>query len=93
MTVKDTSLQAYWSERLSKRINKQQVTVLESLNIYGPGTRKQIAHSTGLAINCVCGRVKELLDMQAVEEFTKVIDADTRKPVWVLRIKENECHA
>lgn len=93
MTVKDTSLQAYWSERLSKRIGGQQVKVLESLNICGPGTRKQIASRTGLAINCVCGRVKELLDMQAVEEFTKVVDEGTNKAVWVLRIKENECHA
>jgi len=87
MTIKDTSLQAYWSERLGFRLGAQAARVLDDLHIHGAATRKELAESTGIPINAICGRVNELLKSGCVEEFNKTRDEDTNKLVWELRVK------
>lgn len=85
--VQDTSIQAYWSERLSFRIGKQAAAVLDSLHIYGPGTRSALATRTGLRINVICGRVSELIQAGAVETCGTELDQHTHKNVQLLRVK------
>ena len=85
--VQDTSIQAYWSERLNFRIGKQAAAVLDSLHIYGPGTRSNLVGRTGLKINVVCGRVNELIKAGAVETCGTELDPNTNKNVQLLRVK------
>lgn len=86
--MNETSLKAYWSERLSGRVSMRQVMVLDSLNIAGPATRAALAERLNIPLSSVCGRVNELLDQKVIEEFVQVQDERTLKKVWMLRIKE-----
>lgn len=88
--MNETSLQAYWSERLAFRLTAKQTQVLDDLYINGPATRAQLEQRTKLKLCCVCGRVNELLKAGAIEEFEKVQDSTTNKKVWNLRVKENQ---
>lgn len=87
--VADTSIQAYWSERLSFRIGKQAAAVLDNLYLYGPGTRSELAKRCDLKINVICGRINELVQAGVVQNDTKVEDPDTHKQVWRVKIKES----
>lgn len=65
MGVKQTSMLAF--ERAKAQIGAQQARVLAVIKnpmflIEGGITRQEIARSTGLRINVVCPRVKELLN-------------------------------
>lgn len=84
--VADTSLAAYWSELLSGRVSRQQAIVLDDLFINGPGTRAELSDNTGLAINAVCGRVRELLDNGFVKVISTVLDERTNKMVEELDV-------
>jgi len=85
--VKDTSIQAYWSEKLGFRLGKQAAAVLDNLNIYGPGTRADLAKRCDLKINVICGRVNELEKAGCIEVAHKVADPSTHKQVELLRVK------
>lgn len=85
--MNETSLQAYWSERLAFRLTAKQAQVLDDLYINGPATRAQLEQRTKLKLCCVCGRVNELLKAGAIEEFEKVTDEATNKKVWNLRVR------
>jgi hypothetical protein len=86
--MNETSLQAYWSERLAFRLTAKQAQILDDLHINGPATRAQLEKRTQLKLCCVCGRVNELIKLGAIEEFKKVQDEITLKNVWNIRIKE-----
>ncbi|MCA3000278.1 MAG: hypothetical protein ING75_16950 [Rhodocyclaceae bacterium] len=49
-------------------------------------TRQEISVGTGLPINCICGRVRELLDCAAIEECGKKECSVTHNNVSVLRV-------
>ena len=85
--MRDTSLAAYWSERLSGRISHQQSIILENLAVYGWATRAGLAKSTNLPINCICGRVNELLQAGYVVDDMITRDEDTGKQVHVVRLE------
>ena len=85
--MRDTSLAAYWSERLSGRISHQQSIILENLAVYGGATRAELSKSTNLPINCICGRVNELLKAGYVVDDMITHDEDTGKQVHVVRLE------
>ena len=85
--MNETSLQAYWSERLAFWLTAKQAQVLDDLCINGPATRAQLEQRTKLKLCCVCGRVNELLKAGAIEEFEKITDETTNKKVWNLRVR------
>ena len=87
--VKDTSIQAFWEEKLSFRVGKQASRVLDELYVHGPGTHAELSTRCDLKVNVICGRVNELLKAGIVEEFEKVLDPSTHKLVWNLRVKES----
>lgn len=84
--MNQTSLQAYWSERLAFRLSAKQAIVLDDLYINGPATRAQLEKRTKLKLCCVCGRVNELITLGAIEEFEQVLDDTTHKKVWNIRV-------
>jgi len=86
--MNETSLQAYWSEKLSHRFEVREAQVMDNLNIDGPATRKELARRTGLSLSSICGRVYSLIKEGFVEEYAKVPDPDTLKNVWAVRIKK-----
>lgn len=86
MTVRDTSLEAYWSEKLSQRVNAQQAAVLENLAVYGQATRAALSTSLDFPINVICGRVNELKNMGLVSDDKTVISEDTGKKVHVVEL-------
>lgn len=90
MTIKDTSLAAYWSEKVGNRIGRQQAIILEELALYGGATRSELVIETGLPINAVCGRVNELMKLGLVVECEKVQDERTGKRVYVLRLRGDD---
>ena len=85
--MNETSIEAYWYGRTSKKFSKQAAQVLDDLNINGPATRAELARRTGFRLSAICGRVNELLDMKLVEEAFKVPDPDTMRNVWAVKIK------
>lgn len=85
--VQDTSIQAYWAEKLGYRIGKQAALVLDNLNIYGPGTRAGLVVRCDMKINVVCGRVNELIQAGCIEVCGTELDTKTRKLVQLLRVK------
>lgn len=87
--MNETSLQAYWSEKLAFRLSAKQAQVLDDLCIKGPATRAQLEKRTKLKLCCVCGRVNELITLGSIEEFEQVVDDTSHKKVWNLRIKES----
>lgn len=86
--MNETSLEAYWYGRTSKQFSKQAAQVLDSLNVDGPGTRAELSVRLGLRLSAICGRVRELIDLGILREFDKVMDPDTKKRVWKVRICE-----
>ena len=75
MPVKETSVWAYREHLLSgaARIQRDRV-YLAMLRHHSPLTRNTIEMVTGIRINAVCGRVKELLDMEVIEVSHKAVD-------------------
>ena len=88
--LKDTSLAAFWSERLNFRLQPKEAAIYDDLHIHGPATRADLVKRTGLKINCICGRVNHLLALGVIEEFEKVTDPETNKQVWKLRCKHEQ---
>ena len=84
--MNETSLQAYWSERLAFRLTAKQAQVLDDLCINGPATRAQLEKRTKLKLCCVCGRVNELLKAGYVVDDMITRDEDTGKQVHVIRL-------
>jgi hypothetical protein len=80
----DTARKAYWEELLSGRVTKQQAQVLDDILHSGAGTRAEISRTSGLPINVVCGRCKELIDLGYIKVKNHTIDDNTHKEVEVL---------
>lgn len=68
--VRDTSMAAYRTLEWHGRLTKQQAKVVDFLqaNLQRDYTRQELSNVTGLAINAICGRVRELLDLKVLEE-------------------------
>lgn len=84
--VAQTSLAAYWSEKLGRRISAKAAVVLDDLHVHGSGTRLNISARTGMPINAVCGRVRELLDSKDIKVIGKVPCPTTLKQNELLEL-------
>jgi len=84
----ETKIKSYW-QTVAEGLPKRHRQVLEVLSEYG-GTysRKQIASFTGLSLQCVCGRVNELLKMGAITEGEQMYDFATQRRVEGVRIPD-----
>ena len=66
--MKETSIHAYKHLIETGELSRQQVMVLAVVNELGQATRQEISRHSGIPINCVCGRVNELLNRGLVAE-------------------------
>lgn len=83
MTVKDTSVAAYYS--LAK--NAREKDVISALAMFGAVTRNGISKVTGIPVNCLTNAVFQLVKRGAIEEFEQVTDTNGRK-AWNLRLSK-----
>ncbi len=60
--------------------------ILHTLKLVGPLTRQSLSVLTGLPINCICGRVRALLDVNMIELCGIETNAETGKPNERLRL-------
>jgi len=75
--MRDTSRDGLAEHRSSGKLGAQQQQVFAALTKSGQAfTRAELAANTGLPVSSICGRVKELLDLQVVVE-------DPRRPCSV----------
>lgn len=67
-----TSRDAYAAFVMGPELGRQQRAVVDVLGNHPGGmTRAEIAQASGLRLSSVCGRVGELLERGAVEEFAR----------------------
>lgn len=68
MTVAETSIAAYNGLKDSGSLGKQKRQVLAAILPGARYTRSELSDITGLPINCVTGRVRELIDEGRLED-------------------------
>lgn len=81
MRVAATSVDAYRSLSLTDYLQPREREVMAVFE-REPGaryTRQQLADKTGQKLNCICGRVRSLLDKNRLEVRGEFYDTETRK--------------
>jgi len=71
MAARAISKTAYQRLKASGKLGPQQLLVRRAID-WQSGTRAEIARRTGLRINVICGRVRELLDLGVVREQSRL---------------------
>lgn len=82
--VRETSLKSYDAILADGTAATQAGRVLAYVRRNPGASRGDIERGTGIRINAVCGRVKELLEDGALFETREKIDPETRQPVMML---------
>ncbi|PKG50224.1 MarR family winged helix-turn-helix transcriptional regulator [Halomonas sp. MES3-P3E] len=77
---------AFTEHRRSGRLKSTQGVVIAALVSQGPMTRNQLAEATGLPLSSICGRCRELLDLDYIEVAGMSADSPARQ---VLGLTEN----
>jgi len=85
-TGNEVSREAYDDVTRSGRANAQQQRVIDALGVIGPSTRQQLADHTGLRLQTICPRCRELLDADLIE----VVDTVGKPASQVLGLSEGE---
>lgn len=80
---------AFSEHRRSGRLKATQGAVLAALSSKGPLTRNQLAEATGLPLSSICGRCRELLDMDYIDVAGMSADSPARQ-VLALTAKGRE---
>ncbi len=68
MTARTTSIKALHELQASGKGGIQRARILRALLQRKDMTRREIQRATGIDINAVCGRVRELIDVGAARE-------------------------
>lgn len=88
MTVKDTSLAAFFKDKTQRSISTIEARVLDSLYVDGPGTRLDLANRLRVPINCVTKPVLNLVTAGIIVEDAKVVQPETGNKAWQLKVEE-----
>lgn len=88
MTVKDTSLAAFFKDKTQRSISTLETHVLDSLYADGPGTRLDLAKRLGKPINCITAPVLNLVKAGIIEEHDRIVQPETGNKAWQLKVKE-----
>lgn len=67
--IQPTSLQAY--NQIKPTLSYRQAQVLEYLKTYGSSTNSEIARALGRPINCITGRMREVVKKGLVVKIDK----------------------
>ena len=73
MTVKDTSLAAFFKDKTQQSISTLEARVLDSLYVDGPGTRLDLAKRLDKPINCITAPVLALIKAEIIEPHNRVV--------------------
>ena len=90
MPVADTSIRSYRSLLDSGRTTRRQHDILRVMVEGKTYSRRELARLTGLEINCICGRVRELLDAGALIEAAQRKDPDTGQTIRPVALNVGE---
>ena len=87
--IRQTSIQAYYAADAEFRFGKQTTKIYNFLKDKYPSgfTRNEISRNLGITINATCGRIKELLNAEWVEEIGKRLDQYSSKENYIVRFK------
>lgn len=88
MIMKDTSLAAFFKDKTQQSISTLEARVLDSLYVYGPGTRLDLAKRLDKPINCITAPVLALIKAEIIEEHNRVVQPETDSKAWQLKVKE-----
>ena len=86
--VRQTSRTAYAEHERTGKAGSQRARILAHIASKGPLTRQEVSHETGVAINAVCGRVKELLDAGLLVEPRKRVCSVSGKQAGEVSVPE-----
>lgn len=70
---------AFTEHRRSGRLKSTQGVVIAALVSQGPMTRNQLAEATGLPLSSICGRCRELLDLDYIDVTGMSADSPSRQ--------------
>ncbi len=88
MTVKDTSLAAFFRDKTQRDISTLETRVLDSLYVDGPATRLDLSNRLGKPINCITSPVLNLIKAGIIEEHDRIVQPETCNKAWQLKVKE-----
>jgi len=86
--IKDTSRIAYANLIVSGKGKTQREKLYVVIAESGPITRAELSAITGVRINAVCGRVKELLNEEVIEELSVRACSQTYNKAHPLKVAE-----
>lgn len=64
--IKDTSLDAFFDLKHSRRLQEQERMILSKMKPYTAYTRRELAHLAGIETSTVSARINSMLDLQIV---------------------------
>ena len=88
MTVKDTSLAAFFKYKTQQSISTLETRVLDSLYVDGPATRLDLSNRLDKPINCITEPVLNLIKAGIIEEHDRIVQPETGNKAWQLKVKE-----
>ena len=88
MIMKDTSLAAFFKDKTQQSISTLEARVLDSLYADGPGTRLDLSNRLDKPINYITAPVLNLIKAGIIEEHDQIVQPETGKKVWQLKVKE-----
>lgn len=88
MTAHQNSIDAYYSDERCGRAGSVRRKIFDYMRAFRcPVTRQDLAERLDLKINVVCGRVKQLLDAEAIEVTGNIKATAEHGPRELLMIK------
>jgi len=76
----------YTYSQLQDELSTKRYEVLSVIKQNAPVTRQAASEASGIPINSICGRVRELLDLNIIEECGSVYEPGSDKPRAQLRV-------
>jgi hypothetical protein len=89
--VRETSLKAYDAIRADGTAATQAGRILAFIRANPGSSRADVERGTGIKINAVCGRVKQLLEDDAIVERGEKFDPATNRNVMRLEAVPAQC--
>lgn len=90
--IKDTSLDAFFDLKHSRRLQEQERMILSKMKPYTAYTRRELAHLAGIETSTASARINAMLDM-FIEIVGKKKDPVTGKTVEALMLKMEKAAA
>lgn len=84
--MRETSINAYRNLIMSGQSKVMGQKIYDSLKDSGGRTRNELSRDTGMAINCICGRVNELIKYDLLKEGDQVSCSITGHKAYLVQV-------